>query len=182
MAARAVWSLVQKSPVQGTMFGHVRTCIFAVLVVFSGCSAGPGRRVALPEAGRKADPDALLHFIAAKLYGLKGDHHAAVIELQEAAAIDSTSPTVFLTMAHSYAYLNKVNSAIKAAQQALHLDEDLLEAHHFLVSAYDRKGDTESVAKSLERIVALSPDDMQAHFALVDAYMALDQKDAAVGG
>ena len=162
------------------MCWRLRALFGALLLLIWGCSSAPRPHQTVSVPVRKADPVALLHFIAGKMYELKGNYHAAIIELQEAAAIDSISPTIYSTMARNYWYLNKTDNAIKAAQKAIQIDESFTEGYWFLVSLYERKGEMEGVAKNLEQVIALDPKDVDAYFRLADAYMALEQNDAAI--
>ena len=127
-----------------------------LLLLIWGCSAAPRSHQTISVPVRKAHPIALLHFIAGKMYELTGNHHAAIIELQEAAAIDSTSPAIYLTMAHNYLYLDKIHSAIKTTQKATQIDEAFAEGYRFLVSLYERKGDTAGVIRNLEQVIVLA--------------------------
>lgn len=129
---------------------------------------------------READPTALLHFIVGKIYELKGNYHAAIIEMQEAAAIDSTYPTIHLAMAYNYLYLDKTENAIKSARKAIDIDEHFAEGYRLLVSLYERTAQTKQVALTLEHLIALVPEDIDSYFLLADAYITLEEDGRAI--
>ena len=109
---------------------------FARAVVILMVTAGPvvGQTV----AGAAADPkaQALYEFMVARRLEASGDTAGALAALERARKFDPQAGEISAEIAGYYFRQNRATEAVAAAEQALKLDQDNVEAHNILGSVY----------------------------------------------
>ena len=130
--------------------------IFILLACLAPACAGTNRAIRLPEAARpvrKADPEALSHFIDAKLAQMRGDHLSAVRHLRIATSRDTTSATLYQALAESLTQLGQHAQAAGPAEEAVRIAPGNVTARWLLFSAIAQgKQDTAGAKAQLEAI------------------------------
>src|SRR5687768_6742525 len=79
---------------------------------------------------------ALFEFLMARRMESEGDHAGALAALERARKLDPTSAELAAEVAGHHSRQNRMPEAIAAAEQALKLDKDNVEAHHVLSLVY----------------------------------------------
>ena len=102
----------------------------------------------LPAAGQAVaaapvDPkaQALFEFLMARRAESEGDNAAALAALERARKLDPGSAEVSAEIAGFYSRQNRMSDAVAAAEQALKIDKDNVEAHHVLAVVYSSWAD-----------------------------------------
>lgn len=90
-----------------------------------------------------------------------------------------TLPNLKYQLARAALQNNNLNLAGSAAEDALALNPDSLDAQILLASVNLRRGDAKSVAKAMETLLKARPNLLQPQLLLIDAYRALDRQDDA---
>lgn len=147
------------------------------LAGIAGCAA-PRQAVIPPRPEpRGADSRALGHFIDAKRFKLAGQIEEAVESLRAAIAIDSTSATLYNSLARNLISLNRIAEADEAARRAVRL-KPLVPAHRWLLYDTLVKGqrDTLLATAQLEAITRLNPADFRAYARLLQVYTTRRQR------
>ncbi len=147
--------------------------LFFVALFTSGCffPALVGRA---PSAVHQPDPEAMDHFISAKILELQGDYQGTVAELERALAYDPGSATICQELANGYFALGDRQKAIHFAQRAIQLAPDWAEPHRLLFLLFQFEEKLKEAAKELEAVVKLAPGDLQAMYSLADIYLKQD--------
>jgi tetratricopeptide (TPR) repeat protein len=109
---------------------------FARAVLILMVTAGPA--VAQTVAVAPTDPkaQALYEFLMARRLESSGDAAGALAALERARQLDPQSGEISAEIAGYYFRQNRAADAVGAAQQALKLDKDNVEAHHILGTVY----------------------------------------------
>lgn len=147
------------------------------LAGIAGCAA-PRQAVIPPQPEpRGTDSRALGHFIDAKRFKLAGQIEEAVESLRAAIAIDSTSATLYNSLARNLISLNRIAEADEAARRAVRL-KPLVPAHRWLLYDTLVKGqrDTLLATAQLEAITRLNPSDFRAYARLLQVYTTRRQR------
>ena len=110
--------------------------VFARAVLVLMVTAGPA--VAQTAAVAPSDPkaQALYEFLMARRLESSGDAAGALAALERAKQLDPQSGEISAEIAAYYFRQNRATDAVAAAQQALQLDRDSVEAHHVLGTVY----------------------------------------------
>lgn len=87
------------------------------------------------------------------------NYRLAEQKFQRYLNLDNKNPEVFFYLANTYAYLNKIDSAIWAAEKSLAIYPESNRALLSLNSFYARKGDWKNAVKTMERYVKTRPSD-----------------------
>ena len=89
------------------------------------------------------DPQAqaLFEFLMARRMESEGDHAGALAALERARKLDPASAEIVAEIAGHHSRQNRMPEAIAAAEQALKLDRDNVEAHHVLALVYSAWAD-----------------------------------------
>jgi tetratricopeptide (TPR) repeat protein len=119
----------------------VRTALF-VLVVTTPALAQTAVSAADPKA------QALFEFLMARRMEAEGDTAGALAALERARKLDPESAEVSAEIAGFYSRQNRMTDAIVAAEYALKLDQDNVEAHHVLALVYSAWADGAAPAPS----------------------------------
>lgn len=114
---------------------------FARAVLVLMVTAGPA--VAQTAVVAPSDPkaQALYEFLMARRLESSGDAAGALAALERAKQLDPQSAEISAEIAGHYFRHNRATDAVAAAQQALKLDQDNVEAHHILGTVYSAWSD-----------------------------------------
>ncbi|MBB27534.1 MAG: hypothetical protein CME25_01355 [Gemmatimonadetes bacterium] len=143
------------------------------LVVMITACAGPSNISVRPkgEVESGLHLEALAYFIDAKMMEMKGQRGAAINALRAAIGIDSTSATLYGSLARNLAALRKYDQAIPPARKAVRLSP-LDTSHRWLLYKMLMEGikDTVSAVEQLEAMTQLTPDDLRVFTPLLQTY------------
>jgi predicted Zn-dependent protease len=109
-------------------FAAAAACLFLAATSASGQTAAP------PPADPKAQ--ALYEFMMARRLESNGDNAGALAALERARQLDPQAGEISAEIAGYYLRQNRAAEAIAAAEQALKLDKDNVEAHNVLGNVY----------------------------------------------
>ena len=113
---------------------------FARAVLVLVVTAGPafGQTATVPPAVPATDPkaQALYEFMMARRLEAAGDAAGALAALERARKLDPQSGEISAEIAGNYFRQNRATEAVAAAEQALKLDKDNVEAHNILGTVY----------------------------------------------
>src|SRR2546423_15701080 len=123
-----------------------------------------------------ARSQAYYHFSKARLLDDQGKSNEAIDEYKKALELVPKNSLIYSEMADSYSRNNKVREATDAANKAIQLDKDNIEAHRLLTSIYvsiisrttaqqPPSADTiNSAIHELEEIIRIDPTERQSFF------------------
>src|SRR3954465_915253 len=83
-----------------------------------------------------ARAQAYYHFSKARLLDDQGQANAAIDEFKKALELEPNNSLIYSEMAESYAKNNRFREATEAAEKAIQLDKDNIEAHRLLTTIY----------------------------------------------
>lgn len=106
----------------------------AALVLIITAGSAQGQTATTPPADPKAQ--ALYEFMMARRLESSGDAAGALAALERAKKLDPNASEISAEMAGYYLRQNRVAEAVAAAEQALKLDKDNVEAHNTLGTIY----------------------------------------------
>ena len=95
----------------------------------------------------------------------------AVLEYQDALQYDSSSNTIYVSMAKAYINLGKLDRGIQALKKALILDKNDLEAREILAQIYFLTGDPENAEKEYQILHQADPNDVELTYQLAAVYL-----------
>lgn len=126
-------------------------CAWVTLAVFLWALPAAGQRAAPPE-----DPkaQAQFEFLMARRLESEGDTAAALAALERARKLDPNSAEISAEIAGFYSRQNRMTDAIVAAEHALGLDTDNVEAHHVLALVYSTWADGAAPAPSGQSVAS----------------------------
>src|SRR5213592_3397115 len=104
--------------------------LLALLLVFAVAVTG------LAQGQTNARAQAYYHFSKARLLDDQGQANEAIDEYKKALELEPRNSLIYSEMADSYARNNKVREAMDAANKAIQLDKDNIDAHRLLTSIY----------------------------------------------
>ncbi|MBU4444362.1 tetratricopeptide repeat protein [bacterium] len=164
---------------------HLYLCYIAAVFIHS-CSLLPNLKPAregsseLPDSIKVYDSRAIEHFMAGENHTMQGDYAMAVLEYQDALNYDSTSYTIYVSMAKAFINLGKFERGIEALNRALRLEPDDLEAREILAQVYFLSGDNENAEKEYETLRNANRDDLELYYQLAAIYIKNRKLDKAV--
>jgi len=156
--------------------------------VFAQTAAQPPAATAAQQPRRA---DSYYHFSLARLRDAEGKFTEAIDEYKKALDIDPKNSTLYSQMAQTYFRNSRTNEATTAANKAVELDRDNIDAHMLLSQIYwqnlvrpgSRERPTEAqinaAVHEYEEIIRIDPADPQAFLLLGQLYQALNQPDKA---
>lgn len=112
---------------------------------------------------------AMDHFINGSVAETKGDYASAVLEFQDALALDP-SAGIYYALGKNYYYLNKLSLAIQNARKAVQLDPNQKEYYELLSSIYSSARQFDSAAVTLEQAIKLDSNDVELYYKLARLY------------
>lgn len=159
--------------------------LYLPLLMSGLIGACTGSRSALkqPEptpAVRPADPEALSHFIDAKLAQMRGDRVAAIRHLRIATKEDSLSATLQRALAENLVALKQFAQAVGPSRAAVRIAPDDLTSRWLLFHAlFYGQQDTASAKSQLASIARLGGDDLETLWRIGGTYFETLQDTAS---
>lgn len=152
---------------------------FLLFLLVVGCSSQekavrdtePLKAQTVELSSKEKEQKAQEYFVEGALLEMKGNIAAAILEYQEALAIDP-QPGIHYAMSKGYLKLNKLPQAIKHAQQAVEMDKDDVDFNYLLAQTYVIAGVPDSAAVVFEKIIDLDSTNYQAYYSLGNIYEA----------
>lgn len=95
----------------------------------------------------------------------------AILEYQDALQYDSSSNTIYVSIAKAYINLGKLERGIQALIKALTLDQNDLEAREILAQIYFLTGDTKNAEKEYKILHQTAPNDLELTYQLAAVYI-----------
>jgi tetratricopeptide (TPR) repeat protein len=149
--------------------------LFAILVSVLICSCSSttqtivtGKEIKQSEVSNPKEA-ALEHFINGATAEAKGDVAAAILEYQDALALDSSSG-VYYALAKNYLALNKLSLALNNSKKAVALEPQSVEYLDLLAEIYSTAHQNDSSAAVLERIITLDSSRVTSYYQLAMIY------------
>ncbi|MDA0745407.1 MAG: tetratricopeptide repeat protein, partial [bacterium] len=156
--------------------------IFLFLLLLIGlvrCAATPNitRHPTQAQAIPAPNPEALAHFIDAKLLEMHGQREEAVRALITAIAHDSTSATLYSALARNLVALQHFEYAQEPARKSIGLDSSDVSSRWLLFHALmGSRQDTTAAIQQLETIIDINPRELEALDTLLKVYRLQDRK------
>ncbi len=164
---------------------HLYLCYIAAVFI-NACSIHPstkpflGRSPELPDSTKAYDSRAIEHFMAGENHTMQGDYAMAALEYQDALNFDSTSSTIYVSMAKAFINLGKFERGIEALNRALRLEPNDFEAREILAQIYFLSGDNKNAEKEYEILRNANRDDIELYYQLAAIYIKNKKLDEAV--
>tara|TARA_A100001011_G_scaffold96429_1_gene101429 strand:+ start:1303 stop:2952 length:1650 start_codon:yes stop_codon:yes gene_type:complete len=111
---------------------------------------------------------ALNHFLDGEMYFSQGDYSMAVIEFQDALRYDSSSASIYLSLAEVFLRLNKFERSEETLKAALLLNESKKEIRELLAQQYLMRGDIDLGEKQYLILESTYPNDIHFSFILAE--------------
>ena len=111
---------------------------------------------------------ALNHFLDGEMYFSQGDYSMAVIEFQDALRYDSSSASIYLSLAEVFLRLNKFERSEETLKKALLLNESKKEIRELLAQQYLMRGDIDLGEKEYLILESTYPNDIHFSFILAE--------------
>ena len=153
--------------------------VLALLPILSGCGASrPPDIVVRPMPPPPPDPEAVGHFIDAKRYEMRGEREAAIGAIRAAIAIDSSSATLYGSLARNLNALRREVEAADPALRAVRLNPTDVEYRwHLYQALINGTRDTAAAVSQLEAITRLNPNQVVAYDHLLRIFRARHRRD-----
>lgn len=118
--------------------------------------------------------EALSHFLDGDLAMMEGDYKVAAAAFQRVLLYDSTSATVYLSLAEAFMGDGRFNEARQAGEKALRLESQDPRIHKFLAKNALARKDLDRAIVHLNEWVRLDPDNLEPLFAQADIFEKRD--------
>lgn len=138
-----------------------------------------------PPAAQSGRAEAYLHFSQARLFDAQGRFNEAIDEYKKALNIDPKNSTLYSEMAQTYLRNNRATEARNAADEAVKLNADNIDAHMLLSQIYwqvlvrnnaqPSDAQINQAVHEYEEIIRINPSDPQAFLLLGQLYQVLKQ-------
>ena len=161
---------------------RLRAFSIYLMVAFAGGLAGcaassPPQIVLRPVHKTPPSPEALSHYIDAKISELQGDRETAVRALRAAIVFDSTSATLYGALADNLNLLQRAAEAVVPAKRAVQLQPASSEHRWRLYQALMHgPKDTTRAVQQLKAIAGLGADPIQAYDQLMQIYSSQERR------
>lgn len=136
---------------------------------FFGCSAISTQKVVVTQNEQSVnslnEKLAQDHFIKGAIYDLKGEFHAAILEYQDALALDEKAG-IHNILSKDYLILQKLAPALRHSQKAVELEPGDMEYNFMLGSIYRIAQQPDSAEIYFERVIELDSLYFQAYYSL----------------
>lgn len=117
---------------------------------------------------KEINSKALSHFLDGEMYFSQGNFSMAVIEFQDALRYDSSSASIYLSLAEVFLRLNKFERAEETLKSALLLNDSKKEVRELLAQQYLMRGDIDLGEKQYLILESTYPSDIQFSFILAE--------------
>jgi tetratricopeptide (TPR) repeat protein len=145
---------------------YLKFCVFFLLVwLLIGCSSTQ-KMVRPKPSAKKYNKEALNHIIDGAIADLIGSPKDAIVNYQQAAEIDTSSPGIYLALAENYYILDELKTSIRLANRALRLDPVNIEALELSAAAYEKMSQYKNALTVYKRLVDIQPNDLNSLYSL----------------
>ena len=170
----------------------------AVVLAISVLVAGSARAAPCVDLPHMSYPDAVItactveiqlsrsrvdvataYTVRSHAYALKGDKDRALVDLNQALAVDPYLWTALVNRAVFYSQAGQLDLALKDYDDAILFHADVPEAYLDRAIAYDKKGEPDRAIADANEAIRRSPKFLPAHLFLVDHYLAAGKLEAA---
>lgn len=161
----------------------MRYTFFCLLTLLIGCATAQQPQITLRSVPKKASPhpQAVTHFLRARFAEVAGQRDRAIEELQAAVQYDSTSATLYSTLARNLNAVRRFQDAVGPARRAVHIDPKNVQTRWLYYHALSRGlRDTTTAIDQLNAIVRLAPRDLSAYHQLLQIYNARGQRSKVI--
>ena len=161
----------------------MRYTFFCLLTLLIGCATAQQPQITLRSVPKKASPhpQAVTHFLRARFAEVAGQRDRAIEELQAAVQYDSTSATLYSTLARNLNAVRRFQDAVEPARRAVHIDPKNVQTRWLYYHALSRGlRDTTTAIDQLNAIVRLAPRDLSAYHQLLQIYNARGQRSKVI--
>lgn len=143
-------------------------CILTIL--FYSCSSDkiqkePSASRNKPLTKEEKSRAAMDHFIKGSLADIKADYSTAILEYQEALALDPT-PGIYFALGKDYLTLSKLPLALKNTHAAINGDSTNIAYYQLLADVHLAAHETDSAAAAYEKIIQLDSTNISAYYSL----------------
>ncbi len=153
---------------------NIVLCAILISTTFSCSHRASIKPETLPtpaDSVKAYDSRAVEHFMAGEQYSMQENYAMAVLEYQDALQYDSSSNTIYVSMAKAYINLGKLDRGIQALKKALILDKNDLEAREILAQIYFLTGNAENAEKEYQILHQADPTDLELTYQLAAVYL-----------
>ena len=161
----------------------MRYTFFCLLTLLIGCATAQQPQISLRSVPKKTSPhpQAVTHFLRARFAEVAGQRDRAIEELQAAVQYDSTSATLYSTLARNLNAVRRFQDAVEPARRAVHIDPKNVQTRWLYYHALSRGlRDTTTAIDQLNAIVRLAPRDLSAYHQLLQIYNARGQRSKVI--
>jgi tetratricopeptide (TPR) repeat protein len=140
----------------------------------------------LPEPKEKSDAkkykvEAVKSYIDGLINEMAGDLDAAVRNYQLAVLMDSSSNTMYASLADNYIVTGQLDKSLMIVQRILSREPDHIAALELLSEIQIQKHEFEKAVTTLERITKIDPADVEIHYRLITIYEIQGKWNEAAG-
>jgi tetratricopeptide (TPR) repeat protein len=161
----------------------------ALIVLFLSSVLGSSGLAQAPQS-QSNRAEAYFHFSKARLLDEQGQSNQAIEEYKKALEIDPGNSLIYSEIAESYLRNRRVRDAVDAAQKAIQLDANNIEAHKLLSTVYVQvlgnanqqpisQETIDNAIHEFEEIVRLDPTESQAYLMLGRLYQIKNEPQKA---
>jgi tetratricopeptide (TPR) repeat protein len=143
-------------------------------------SAKPEALSAPVDTVKSYDSRAVEHFMAGEQFSMQENYAMAILEYQDALQYDSSSNTIYVSMAKAYINLGKLDRGIQALKKALSLDKNDPEAREILAQIYFLTGDAKNAEQEYQILHRAAPTDIEVTYQLAAVYLKNKKLDNAL--
>jgi len=154
---------------------QLMTLIF--LVLFAGCGTREMVRETDDHKPRTYPTRAVQKFSYGELYRIAGDYSRALIEYEEAAALDSLSPAIYARIGEMYMALSRMSKARSAFSRSVKLDPDQPELYDMIAMTLVMDNKRDEAEKTWLQLIDSYPEYPDAWFNLSDLYFEFNKTD-----
>ncbi len=124
--------------------------------------------------------EALRHLSRAIIFEEQGNYAGAILEYQDAIALDSTAAVFHRKMAENYLRLRKNRNAIESFEKYLTMEPRDVEVHHILAEIYKQMSDFPNAERIMERMRWIQSWPINFYYDLLQIYL-INEKDRKAG-
>ena len=154
--------------------------LIALSVVTLVVACGSTRQMTKPaKEERVYNQEALNHIIDGSIADLIGSPQEAIVNYQQAAEIDTSSPGIYYALAENYYMLDELKTSIRLCRRALRLDPANIEALELMAASYEKMQQYRDALSVYQDIVELQPNDLNSLYSLTSMQIVSREYDKA---
>lgn len=153
-------------------------------ILFCGCAVSKSTQHFTdknPDTTAKYKIEAVKSYIDGLINEMAGDLDAASRDYQMAILLDSSSNTMFTSLADNYMLMGQFDKSLPVVQKILLREPDHVAALELLSEIQVQKHEFEKAVATLERIVRIDPANVEVHYRLITIYEIQGKWNEAAG-